>query len=60
MRVFPQTVEGDILMARFREEDILAKEIVSPRGKLRMQISKPGRVKESVYNVRRAQRETQE
>jgi len=49
--------EGDIMMARFREEDILAREIVSPRGRLKMQISKPGRVKESVYNIRRRQQE---
>jgi hypothetical protein len=33
--------DGEVLMARFREEDVLARELVSPGSKLRMLISRP-------------------
>ena len=36
-----RATDGEILMARFNEEDVLAKKLVSERGKLRMLISKP-------------------
>ncbi|GAA5510299.1 family 16 glycoside hydrolase [Novipirellula caenicola] len=36
-----RATDGEILMARFSEEDVLAKKLVSERGKLRMLISKP-------------------
>lgn len=36
-----RATDGEILMARFREEDVLAKEIVSEQGKLCMLINRP-------------------
>ena len=36
-----RATDGEILMARFSEEDVLAKKIVSERAKLRMLISRP-------------------
>ena len=48
---YQRTAEGDVLMARFNETDILSKKIVSPRGKLKMTISKPGKVKKSAANI---------
>lgn len=46
-----RTAEGDVLMARFNETDILSQKIVSPRGSLLMVISKPGKVKQSAANI---------
>ena len=46
-----RTREGDVLMARFTEEDILEGKIISERGDLGMRISKPGRVKKSAANI---------
>lgn len=46
-----RTSKGEILMARFNETDILSKKIVSPRGGLRMMISKPGKVEQSEANL---------
>ncbi len=37
-----RATDGEILLARFTEKDILAKRLVSPRSKLRMLISRPG------------------
>ena len=48
---YKRAVEGDILMARFNETDILSEKIVSPLGKLNMVISKPGKVKQSAANI---------
>jgi hypothetical protein len=36
-----RATDGEILMARFTEEDILAGKLVGPRSKLRMLISRP-------------------
>jgi hypothetical protein len=36
-----RATDGEILMARFTEKDILAKRLVSPKSKLRMLISRP-------------------
>ena len=36
-----RATDGEILLARFTEEDVLAKKIVSPRSKLKMLISRP-------------------
>lgn len=52
-----RTREGDVLMARFNENDVLSERIVSKRGKLRMQISKPGKVEESAANIAVRERE---
>ncbi|HVJ84688.1 MAG TPA: sialidase family protein [Caulifigura sp.] len=40
-----RSTDGEVLLARFTEEDILAKGVVSPRGKLKMLISRPGAVR---------------
>ena len=40
-----RATDGEILLARFTEEDILAKKPVGPKSKLKMLISKPGAVK---------------
>ena len=34
-------IDGEILLARFSEDDILAGKLVSPKSKLRMLISRP-------------------
>ena len=34
-------IDGEILLARFNEDDILAGKLVSPKSKLRMLISRP-------------------
>jgi hypothetical protein len=49
--------EGDVLMARFNEEDILAEKTVSKRGELQMRISKPGKVKRSAANIEARKKE---
>ena len=36
-----RATDGEILMARFTEEDVLARKLVSPRSKLQMLISRP-------------------
>ena len=36
-----RATDGEILLARFTEEDILAKKLVGPRSKLKMLISRP-------------------
>lgn len=36
-----RSTDGEILLARFNEEDILAKKLVGPKSKLRMLISRP-------------------
>jgi len=36
-----RATDGEILMARFAEKDILAGKLVSPRSKLQMLISRP-------------------
>ena len=36
-----RSTDGEILMARFTEEDILAKKLVGPKSKLKMLISRP-------------------
>ncbi|MFA5713505.1 MAG: sialidase family protein [Bacteroidales bacterium] len=43
--------KGEIYMARFNENDIISKAIVSPKGKLKMLISKPGKVEQSAANI---------
>ncbi len=48
---FQRTAEGDVLMARFNEMDILSRKVVSPRSKLQIPISKPGKVKKSAANI---------
>jgi hypothetical protein len=41
-----RSTDGEILLARFTEEDILAKKLISPQSKLKMLISKPLGVKD--------------
>jgi hypothetical protein len=41
-----RSTDGEILLARFTEEDILAKKLISPQSKLKMPISKPLGVKD--------------
>ena len=41
-----RSTDGEILLARFTEEDILAKKLISPQSKLKMLISKPLAVKD--------------
>ncbi len=36
-----RATDGEILMARFTEEDILAKELVNPESRLKMLICRP-------------------
>ena len=36
-----RSTDGEILLARFTEDDILARELVGPKSKLRMLISRP-------------------
>jgi hypothetical protein len=38
-----RSTDGEILMARFTEADVLAGDCVHPRSRLRMTISRPGR-----------------
>jgi hypothetical protein len=36
-----RSTDGEILLARFNEEDVLARKLVGPRSKLKMLISRP-------------------
>lgn len=36
-----RSTDGEILLARFTEEDILAKKLIGPKSKLKMLISRP-------------------
>lgn len=36
-----RSADGEILMARFTEEDVLAKRLMGPKSKLKMLISRP-------------------
>ena len=36
-----RATDGEILLARFTEQDILAKKLVSPKSKLKLLISRP-------------------
>ena len=40
-----RATDGEILLARFTEEDVLAKQLVGPKSKLKMLISRPLGVK---------------
>ena len=54
---YERTREGDVLMTRFTEDDILSGKIVSKRGDLKMRISKPGKVKKSTANIEARKKE---
>lgn len=51
--------DGEILMARFTEQDILAGKIISPKGRLQMIISKPGKIKKG-YRMRETARKNKQ
>ena len=42
-----RSTDGEILLARFTEEDILAKELIGPKSKLKMLISRPLKPREN-------------
>jgi hypothetical protein len=42
-----RSTDGEILLARFTEEDIIAMKLIGPRSKLKMLISRPLRPKEN-------------
>jgi sialidase-1 len=48
---YKRTQKGEVMMAKFNEEDILAEKLVSEKGQLGMLISKPGKVTKSAANV---------
>lgn len=49
---YERTKCGELYMAKFKEEDILARQIVSPKGFLKKLIYRPGRVKYSAVNMK--------
>ena len=55
-----RSTDGEILMARFTEEDILAKKLIGPKSKLKMLISRPLKPKENVPTSAKSEKPTKE